>query len=141
MLRAVRISLVLLLLVLQVALAGVRGQALVVDACATVRQEASARSALALSDELEDWSRGSHRHDDLPLHIHVPEDAAVRARAQPPGGEAAQPVPPTPLASVLVLEGLSWRSASGARNLRSAPGRVDRGVGSIESLRTIRILV
>ncbi len=139
--RAVRISFIYLLLVLQVGLACVRGQAIVVDACANVRQQASERGALVLSDELEDWSRGSHRHDDLPLHVHMPEDGAVRGRVQAPTGEAAQPVPPTPFASVLVLDGLSWRSASGTRNLYSVPGPVGRGVGSIESLRTIRILV
>jgi hypothetical protein len=129
------------MLVLQVALAGVRGQALVVDACAEVRESAAARSAMALSDEFEDWSRGSHRHDDLPLHLHVPEDGTVRARSHAPLDAPAQPFPPTAFALVSTHDGLSLRSACGARSLCSAPRRADRVGGSIESLKTVRILV
>lgn len=129
------------MLVLQVALAGVRGQALVVDACIDTRRSAAERGALAISDEFEDWSRGSHRHDDLPLHVHVPEDGAVRARLLAPLGEPSQPFPPTAFALVSTHDGLSLRSACGARSLCSAPRRADRVGGSIESLKTVRILV
>lgn len=139
--RPARVILVLLLLVLQVILAGVRGQALVVDACADARKDAAARGALALPDEFEDWSRGSHRHDDLPLHVHVPEDGAVRARLQVQPGEPAQPAPPAPPALVSCHNGLSLRSAWDTRNPSSAVRLVDRDGGSIESLRTIRIVV
>jgi len=66
--------LVVLTIGIQLLLSCLRGQVICLDAAPSATGGVSATVLLALYEQEDQIDRGVHRHDDLPLHLHCPED-------------------------------------------------------------------
>lgn len=72
---------VALLLAIQLALSCLRGHDLMLGSAHPSTDPASIAEIIALHEHDELDERGIHQHDDLPPHLHVPEDDFLRRGA------------------------------------------------------------
>jgi hypothetical protein len=124
-----------MLLCLQCAVTTLQGQKVFLE-----RKCPTPICATAAFDEIEDFAFGPHRHDGIPLHVHVPDDDALRNRELPHATVVIEPVlvvpPPVPTWLVLIgEEGSPWQCTA------LCVRRVDPRSATISSLRAIRMLV
>jgi hypothetical protein len=125
-----------LLLCLQAALGALQGQTVFLE-----RRIGPAVCATAGFDEIEDFCRGPHRHDEIPLHVHVPDDDVPRTRSlavvEIPRHELAWSARPCLLIDrFLSVKEQRLRAPGGALEWRA-----DSRVATMRSLRAVRMLV
>lgn len=125
-----------ILLCIQCMMCTMQGQTLLLE-----RRMGSATCAIEAFDEVEDFARGPHRHDQIPLHVHVPDDDALRGRQVLPAHDG--PGEPMPVGPPCLLVGPSSFSREVRLHRPSAPvdRRADARAATVASLRVIRMLV
>jgi hypothetical protein len=137
--RPLRTFLVLALVACQLCLGSLRGQAVLLETPLSEDCPRNRLRDLALHVHLDVKAHGAHSHDDVPLHMHVPEDEVCRTGARKlvrpaPGHDIT---PPTEVASVLPVSAAMHPSAA-AHALRRSEGlplAIDRALRAIR-LRT-----
>lgn len=135
-----RTILAILLIGSQLLLSGFRGQAVALEGGDLALTAESSRGCVVLLGDETSKAGLPHRHDGLPLHMHVESEDAVRPRVQPLE-HAIPPVPPLVGVPDRSCHGLLGRDDGADRWVtRSAPVAGHSGA-TTASLRAIRLRV